>query len=240
MFGLGFVLYASTMLLPVFLQTLMGYDALTSGLALSPGGVAVVLLMPLVGLLLSRFEPRWLVIFGLAVSSAGLFQMAGFNTEIDFRTAATARIIQSVGMAFLFVPINTAAFSSIAKEKANRATGIINLARNIGGSMGIAIVTTILARRAQFHQGVLVSHASAAHSAYLNLVERAAHRFFAQGSSPTHATQQAQGLVYAIIQREATVKAFLDDFWVLGLIFLGMIPIVLFMRSTRGKRVLTE
>ena len=108
MFGLGFVLYASTVLLPMFLRTLMGYDALTSGMALSPGGVAVVLLMPLVGILLSRFEPRWLVAFGLAVSALGLFQMAGFNTQIDFRTAATARIVQSIGMAFLFVPINTA------------------------------------------------------------------------------------------------------------------------------------
>jgi MFS transporter, DHA2 family, multidrug resistance protein len=236
MFGLGFVLYGSTVLLPIFLQTLMGYDALTSGLALSPGGVAVVLLMPLVGLLLSRFEPRWLVAFGLAVSALGLFQMAGFNTQIDFRTAATARIVQSIGMAFLFVPINTAAFSSIAKEKANRATGIINLARNIGGSTGIAIVTTMLARRAQFHQSVLVSHAAAAHSAYRDLLENAAHRFLAQGSSPTHAARQAQALIYTVIQREATVKAFIDDFWLLGVIFLAMIPVVLFMRTTVGGK----
>jgi MFS transporter, DHA2 family, multidrug resistance protein len=241
MFGLGFVLYGSTVLLPLFLQTMMGYDALTSGLALSPGGVAVVLLMPLVGLLLSRFEPRWLVAFGLTVSALGLFQMAGFDTQIDFRTAATARIVQSIGMAFLFVPINTAAFSSIAREKANRATGIINLARNIGGSMGIAIVTTMLARRAQFHQSVLVSHATAAHPAYRNLVEHATHRFLAQGSSPTHAARQAQALAYALIQREASVKAFIDDFWLLGVIFLALIPVVLFMRTqVRGKRAFAD
>jgi DHA2 family multidrug resistance protein len=241
MFGLGFVLYGSTMLLPIFLQTLMGYDALTSGLALSPGGVAVVFLMPMVGLLLSRFEPRWLVAFGLAVSAAGLFQMAGFNAEIDFRTAATARIVQSIGMAFLFVPINTAAFSSIAKEKANRATGIINLARNVGGSTGIAIVTTMLARRAQFHQCVLVSHATAAHSAYRDLLENAAHRFLAAGSSPAHAARQAEALIYEIIQREAAVKAFIDDFWLLGVVFLAMIPVVLLMRTTvRGKRAFVE
>jgi len=241
MFGLGFVLYASTMLLPMFLQTMMGYDALTSGLALSPGGVAVVLLMPLVGLLLSRFEPRWLVAFGLTVSALGLFQMAGFNTQIDFRTAATSRIIQSMGMAFLFVPINTAAFSSIAREKANRATGIINLARNIGGSTGIAIVTTMLARRAQFHQSVLVGHATAGASAYRNLVEHAAHRFLAQGSSPTFAARQAQALVYSMVQREASVKAFVDDFRLLGIIFLAMIPVVLFMRTKmRRNRPLPE
>jgi DHA2 family multidrug resistance protein len=241
MFGLGFVLYGSTVLIPIFLQTLMGYDALTSGLALSPGGVAVVLLMPLVGVLLSRFEPRWLVAFGLAVSAIGLFQMAGFNTQIDFRTAATARIVQSIGMAFLFVPVNTAAFSSIAKEKANRATGIINLARNIGGSTGIAIVTTMLARRAQFHQSVLVSHATAALPAYRDLLENAAHRFIAQGSSAAYAARQAQALVYAIIQREATMKAFIDDFRLLGAVFLAMIPIALCMRTrVRGTPRLPE
>jgi DHA2 family multidrug resistance protein len=181
------------------------------------------------------------VAFGLTVSALGLFQMAGFNAQIEFRAAATARIIQSMGMAVLFVPINTAVFSSMAKEKANRATGIINLARNIGGSTGIAMVTTMLARCAQFHQGVLLSHLSAAHSAYRNLLEYAADRFIAQGSSPTHGVRQAQGLVYAIIEREATLKAFLDDFRAAGLIFLAMIPIVLFMRSTvGGKRVFTD
>ena len=184
MFGLRFVLYASTMLLPVFLQTLMGYDALTSGPALSPGRVRVVLLMTVVGALLSRFEPRWLVAFGLTVSPLGLFQMAGFNAPIDFPAAARTRIIQSMGMAFLLVPINTAAFSSMAKEKFNRATGIINLARNIGGYTGIAMVTAMLARRAQFHRGVLVRDASAAHSAYRNLLDHAADRFIAQGIKP--------------------------------------------------------
>ena len=102
--------------------------------------------------------------------------------------------------------------------------------------MGIAIVTTMLARRGQFHQGVLVSHVTAAHSQYRNLVEHATHRFLAQGSSPTHAARQAQALIYAIIQREATVKAFIDDFWLLGVIFVAMIPVVLFMRTKVRSR----
>jgi DHA2 family multidrug resistance protein len=129
-------------------------------------------------------------------------------------------------MAFPFAPIYTAAFSAIAKEKANRATGIINLARKVGGSTGAAIVTTMLARRAQFHQGVLVCRATAGHSAYRNLMVHATHRFLARGSSPTHATRAAQALIYDMIQREASVKAFIDDFCLLGVIFLAMIPVV--------------
>src|SRR5262249_49165892 len=110
MFALGFVLYASTMLLPLFLHTLLGYTALQSGLVLSPGGFAIILGMPIVGFLLARFEARWLVIFGLFVSALGLFQMSHFNLDVDYHTAMMARIVQSAGLAFLFVPINTLAF----------------------------------------------------------------------------------------------------------------------------------
>jgi DHA2 family multidrug resistance protein len=227
MFVLGFVLYASTMLLPIFLQTLMGYDALTSGLVLSPGGFAVILLMPLVGTLLTHFAPRWLVVFGLTVCALGLFRMPNFDTDIDFRTAMMARVVQSMGMAFLFVPINTMAFAALPKEQANRATGIINLARNVGGSTGIAMVTTLLARRSQFHQSVLVSHVNAGGAAYRSLLEHATHMFLSRGSDPVHVTRQAQALLYGLVGRQASMQAFVDNFWMLGIIFLAIIPVVL-------------
>jgi DHA2 family multidrug resistance protein len=146
MFMLGVVLYGSTALLPIFLQTLLGYTALLSGLVLSPGGILVVILLPVVGKLLNRFESRWLVVFGLSLLSLSLFHMAHFNLEVSFGTAMMARVYQSAGMAFLFVPINVMAFYFIPKAKINNATGIINLARNIGGSVGIAGVVTMLAR----------------------------------------------------------------------------------------------
>ena len=117
MFMLGFVLYGSTMALPLFLQTLLGYTAMQSGLALSPGGLAIMVMMPMVGFLLSKIEARWLVIFGLLVSAYGLFHMADFDLNIDFRHAVMARVVQSLGLAFLFVPINTMAFYFIAKQK---------------------------------------------------------------------------------------------------------------------------
>jgi DHA2 family multidrug resistance protein len=233
MFLLGFVLYGSTVLLPIFLQTLMGYTALLSGLALSPGGVAVLLLMPLVGKLLShKVEPRWLLMFGLALSSVGLFQMAGFNLQVDLRTAIWARVVQSFGIAFLFVPLNTLAFSYIAKEKANSATGLINLARNIGGSSGIAFVTTELARRSQVHQHILVSHVTAFDLRYNEMLHGATQMLVARGSSASQAVHQAQGLIYGMVQREAAMQAFIDCFRMLGIVFLAVAPVMALMKRT--------
>jgi DHA2 family multidrug resistance protein len=236
MFLLGFVLYASTMLLPLFLQTLLGYTALQSGLVLSPGGFAIILGMPVVGFLLSRYEARWLVIFGLAVSAAGLFQMSHFNLDVDYRTAMMARIVQSAGLAFLFVPINTLAFAFVPKEKTNYATGIINLARNVGGSCGIAMVSTMLARRAQFHQQSLVSHLTPLDAGYNDTLNGLASAMMAKGADAVQAMQQAIGVLYGMAGREATMKAFIDNFWLLGVTFLAVIPLIFLMRSTGAHK----
>ena len=233
MFVLGFVLYGSTALLPIFLQTLLGYTAMLSGLVLSPGGFVVVIMLPIVGKLLTRIEARWLVVFGVVIVAASLFHMATFNLDIDFRTAMMARIYQSAGMAFLFVPINVMAFYFIPKEKFNNATGIINLARNIGGSFGIANVVTLLARREQFHQGMLVSHMTPFDSAYQTMVNGAARILYASGSSVPDAQAQANGLAYGLLQRHASMLAFLDDFWLMGLTFLSLIPLMFLMKKSR-------
>ena len=236
MFLLGFVLYASTMLLPLFLQTLLGYTALQSGLVLSPGGMAIIVLMPVVGYLLARHEARWLVIFGLLVSSFGLFQMAHFNLDVDRHTAMMARIVQSAGLAFLFVPINTLAFAFVPKEKTNYATGIINLARNIGGSCGIAMVSTMLARRAQFHQQTLVSHLTPVDPAYNDALHGIASTLMAKGADAVQAMQQAIGVIYGLVGRQAMMKAFIDNFWLLGVTFLAVIPLIFFMRSAGAHK----
>jgi len=233
MFMLGVVLYGSTALLPIFLQTLLGYTALLSGLVLSPGGIMVVLMLPLVGRLVTRFDARWLVSFGVIIVAASLFHMATFNLDIDFRTAMMARIYQSAGMAFLFVPINVMAFYFIPKEKFNSATGIINLARNIGGSVGIANVMTLLARRAQFHQGMLASHMTPFDPAYQAMVSGASRILYAAGSSYPDAEMQAHGMAYGLMQRHATMLAFVDDFWLMGLTFLILIPLMFMMKKAR-------
>jgi DHA2 family multidrug resistance protein len=236
MFMLGLVLYGSTALLPIFLQTLLGYTALLSGLVLSPGGILVIILLPVVGKLLTRIESRWLVVCGLSMLALSLFHMAKFTLEVDFRTAMVARVYQSAGMAFLFVPINVMAFYFVPKEKINNATGIINLARNIGGSVGIAGVVTMLARRAQFHQAVLVSHMTPLDSAYQALLSGAKQMLVAQGSDPVQAAHQAQGLAYGLLMRQASMLAFLDDFWLMAVVTLGMIPFMFLMKKVRPHK----
>ena len=234
MFLLGFVLYASTMLLPVFLQTLLGYTAMRSGLVLSPGGLVIAFSMPLVGFLLSKVEARWLVIFGLVVSALGLFGMAHFDMSVDYRTAMMARVVQSAGLGFLFVPINTMAFATVARPKMGSATGLINLARNIGGSSGIAIVTTILARRTQFHQHRLVSHLTPFDPAYQQALAGIAHTLGAQGNAAAHA--MAQGMIYGMVQQQSSMLAFVDSFWLLGVIFLAVIPLMFLMKRSGPHR----
>lgn len=233
MFMVGFALLSSTVLLPLFMQTLLGYSAETAGLALMPGGFAIMLAMPLVGFLLSKYDARRLLFFGLALLSFSLFRMTNFDVMIDFRTAATARVVQALGLAFLFVPINTAAYAYLPMEKNNAASGLINLSRNIGGSVGISLVTTLLSRRAQYHQTVLTSHLTAGSGRLQAILAAASHTLLARGSSAAEASRQAYGIVAGIVGRESTMLAYIDNFWLLGISILAMIPFVFVMKQSK-------
>jgi len=139
MFFLGFVLYSTTVLIPQLLQSLLGYSAEMAGLALSPGGAVIMVMMPVVGILVSRVDTRILISFGCTVSAIALFVMAGWNLNLDYKHAVLGRMLQSFGLAFLFIPINVVAFSFVPKELTNMGTGIINLARNIGASVALPL-----------------------------------------------------------------------------------------------------
>jgi len=234
MFFLGFVMYSSTVLIPQFLQQLMGYTAELAGSALSPGGAVIMMMMPVVGILVSRVDTRILIPFGCTVSAIALFAMAGWDLQLDYGHAVRARMLQTFGLAFLFIPINVAAFAYVAKEKTNMGTGIINLARNIGASVGIATVTTMLDRRTQFHQAHLVEHVNRLNPALATMTNGTTARLISHGSSAAHAAAQAQGMVYNIVQRQSAMLAFVDNFKMLGVIFLAVIPILLLMRKPRA------
>jgi DHA2 family multidrug resistance protein len=236
MLVLGFVLYGSTTLLPLFLQTLLGYTATLSGMVLSPGGIVILFCMPLVGFLLRKVEARWMVVFGVAISTLGLLRMANFTLEVDYNTAVWGRIVQSLGLAFLFVPISTVAFARIPKERTNYATGLFNLARNIGGSSGIATVTTILSRRAQYHQTVLVSHMTPYDAAYQNALAHTAAAIQAGGASAPDAAAQAQGALYGVLQKQSHMLAFSDAFWIMGMLFLAVIPLMFLLKKSPPAR----
>lgn len=233
MFMLGFALLGSTLLLPLFTQTLLGYTAQEAGLALMPGGFAIMLLLPLVGFLLSRYTPRWLLLFGLSVLSLSLFHMTSFDLDIDFRTVASARVIQAVGMAFLFVPINTAAYAFLPREKNNAASGLMNLARNIGGSVGISVVTTMLDRRSQLHLTNLAGNLSLTNPALQARIQGAANAMQAHGASAAGATQQAYALIQATVGRQASMLAYVDCFWFLGVAILVMVPMAFLIKKSK-------
>jgi DHA2 family multidrug resistance protein len=233
MFMLGFALLGSTLLLPLFAQTLLGYSAEQAGLALMPGGFTIILLLPLVGFLLSRYSPRWLLFLGLVVLSGSLFHMAGFDLDMDFRTVTTARVFQAAGMAFLFVPINTAAYAFLPRDKNNAASGLMNLARNIGGSVGISLVTTMLDRRSQVHLNDLSRNLSAANPAFRTMLQGATQAMRVHGSSAAFATQQAYALIEGTVQRQAAMLAYIDDFRLLGFAILLMVPLVFLIK--KGK-----
>ncbi len=229
LFMVGFVLYATTLLLPQLAQSLMGYTAELAGLMVMPGGLVLLLSMPLVGFLLSRYDARVLIAFGLLVLTAAMFSMAHrFDLSADFRTMVWARVFQASALGFLFIPINTAAYSYLPRDKNNAASGLINLFRNIGASVGISFVTTMLARRAQFHQTALAAHANTFNPQFNAAVQGTAQAFAASGT--VAAQHSAYGTLYGSILREANMFAYLDNFWLLGIASLVMIPFVFLMK----------
>lgn len=240
MYAVGFTLYATTAILPIFLQTILGYTAMLSGLVLSPGGIATMAGMVMVGRLLRKIEARWLIMFGMVCGAVALYRMSHFNLQIDFSAAVWARTIQAFGLAFLFVPVNTVAFSSVAREKLGYATGLMNLFRNIGGSTGIAMINTMLARRGQYHHQVLIGHLTPLDPNYSEALRGTAGAIAAQGSSAADAALKAQGVLYGAVQRQAAMLAVADTFWVLTLICVAMIPLVFLLKKTPATRIAME
>jgi len=235
MFMLGFALLGSTLLLPLFLQTLLGYTAQLSGMALSPGGFVIMVIMPFVGWLLSRYDARYLLLFGLSMLSFSLFHMTNFDLNIDFKTAVLARCLQAVGLAFLFVPINTAAYAYLPREKNNAASGLMNLARNIGGSVGISFVTTMLDRRTQKHLVDLTSHLTPTNTQFQATLRGISQNLIAHGTSPADATKQAYAVIQGMLQRQANMLAYLDNFHVLAYVILAMVPTLFLMKRTKSS-----
>jgi DHA2 family multidrug resistance protein len=233
MFMVGFVLLASTVLIPQFLQELMGYTAERSGLALMPGGIAIIFCMPLVGFLLGRTDARRLLLFGLGMVCFAMVHMTNFDLNIDFHTAATARVYQAIGLAFLFVPINTVAYAFIPPGKNNAASGLINLARNVGGSVGISLVTTMLARRAQVHQDNLAHSFNNGNGALQRAITGATNALVAHGAAPAEAAKQAYGALASTLGRQATMLAYIDCFWILATAIGAMIPLVFLMKKAK-------
>jgi MFS transporter, DHA2 family, multidrug resistance protein len=234
MLTLGVALFGSTVLLPQFLQVLMGYTAQQSGMALSPGGFVVIALLPLVGMLVSRVDARYLIGFGFIMLSASLFYMTRhLYGGIDFRTAVELRVIQSIALPFLFIPINTLVYAGVPPQKNNAVSGIVNLSRNMGGDIGIAAVTTLIARRAQYHQDLLVGRTSNYDPTFGSRIAGLATNFERHGASAMQATHKAMTMLYYQLQQQATTLAFLDAIKMLAVATALMVPLLFLTRPAR-------
>jgi MFS transporter, DHA2 family, multidrug resistance protein len=188
--------------------------------------------MPLVGGLVSkRVDARILISIGLIMTAASVFQMAQFNLEAGFANFIWPRIVQGIGLAFLFIPVNTAAFAAMPKESLNEGTGLFNLMRNLGGSFGIATVATLLSRRQQVHSARLTEQMSALNPNFQSRLQGIQQFVTGSGADAGNAQQHSLGLLNGLLQRNALMKAFVDDFWVLGILMLAMLPLLLLMRK---------
>src|SRR5467141_3500088 len=225
MFMVGAISFASTVLMPQFLQTLMGYTAEKAGIVMSAAAAVLLMELPLVGQLTTRFQARRLIAFGwLALMCTMYLSTKRIDLQMSFGAATWLRILQYVPLGFIFIPSSTAAYAGIAPEKNNAVAGLVNFMRNIGSSVGTCLVTTILARRAQFHQGRLVEQATPVNPNFQAMISGLAHQLARAGLSLPDAQRQALARFYASVRAQASALAYIDTYWVLavcaGLMFL--------------------
>jgi DHA2 family multidrug resistance protein len=232
MFFAFFNLFGSIVLLPIYLQTLMGYTATLAGMVLGPGGVATLLAMPIAGRLVTKVNPKGLLAFGIVVSAWSTYLMSQFNLSADFNVIIWPRIVLGVGMGFLFIPLTTLTMSEIKKEDMANATAIYNLLRNLGGSFGVAFVTTMLARR-QLHEVRLIEHLTPYDINYQVATQKAAAMLQYRGFDPTVADQGGLGVIYRGLLKQASMMAFNDAFFLLSVFMICIVPLVLLMK--KGK-----
>jgi DHA2 family multidrug resistance protein len=233
-------LYGSTVLLPQLLQTLMGYSATQAGLVLSPAGFFTMLEMPLIGLLLGRrVDARWLIVSGLAVAAGAAWWMSTLNLEVAPLQVVGPRVVQTLGAGLLWVPINTAAYLYVPREQTNNASGLFNLIRNEGSSIGVATATTLLQRHAQAHQTWLAGHVNALNPLATGALARLHALAWSGTGDPVAAQARALRLLYGEVQRQALVLSYLDLFRLFAFAMLAVIPLALLMRRSvaSGKAV---
>jgi len=235
MFFAFFNLFGSIVLLPVYLQTLMGYNATLAGMVLGPGGVATLLAMPIAGRLVTKTNPKFLLAFGIIVSAYSTHLMSQFNLQADFNTIIWPRIVLGVGMGFLFIPLTTMTMSSVRKEDMANASAIYNLLRNLGGSFGVAFVTTIIARGAQTHQNGLVEHLTPFDRGYQIAVSQAGHALTYSGMNPAVAGSAAPATIYGQLLRQASMLSFNEAFYLLSIFMILILPLVFLMKKGKAE-----
>jgi len=233
---LGFVLYGSLLLVPIFLQTLLGYPALNAGIAMAPRGLGSFLMMPVVGTVMGRFDPRKVLAAGLVGASWSLYALGRLNLQAGYWDIFWPQFIQGACLAMLFVPLTTATMDPIPREEMGNATSMFNLMRNLGGSFGIAAATTYLFRRQQLHTHLLGARVTAFDPQTRAMTQGLESVMMTHGSDPVTASRQAYVSIWRLIQRQASMQSFVDTFLAMALVFMLMLPLLLVMKRPRYSR----
>jgi MFS transporter, DHA2 family, multidrug resistance protein len=233
MFCVFFSLFGSIVLLPIYLQTLMGYTSFLAGLALGPGGIATMIAMPIAGYLINKINPKAILAVGIAVAAYSVHLMSQFNLFADFSTIFWPRVVLGVGMGFLFVPLTTMTMSGVRKEGMGNATAIFNLLRNLGGSFGVAFVTTMLARRAQFHQARLVDHFTPFSRNLQQVLPQLSEILRERGFTSPLPDQGSLGVIYNQLLQQASMFSFNDAFYLLSLMMMLVLLLVPLMKKSK-------
>jgi MFS transporter, DHA2 family, multidrug resistance protein len=231
---LGIVLYGTTAAIPIYLQTLMGYTALGSGYALSPRGIAAFLTTLVVGRLVAKVRNRYLLLTGFALVALSSFMLGRINLSVDMATVIWPSVVNGIGISFVFVPLTTSAVAYLRQDQMGNATGLYNLMRNLGGSLGIAFVTTMLDRGAQVHQAQMVAHVTPFDPATAQTLSTLKTALITHSDAVT-ATAQAHQLLYDRVLAQAKLWAFVDNFRLFGVITLACLPLILFLRRLPGR-----
>lgn len=227
--AMGVVLYGSIALLPLFLQTLMGYPATASGMAVSPRGFGSILSMLVVGRLVGRVDGRWLIMFGFSVLAYSTYMLAGLNLDIAMSNVVWPNIISGCAMGFIFVPLTTMAMGTLPNEQVGNASGVYNLMRNTGGSIGIAAMSTLLSRGAQAHQAVIASHLTPYDFAFQQRLQQITGALGLRRG----AAQQALASVYGVVLRQSMLMSFIDNFRLLAFLCVICVPAALLFKRVR-------
>ena len=232
---LGFVLYGSMVLLPIFLQTLLGYPALNAGIAMFPRGLGSFLAMPVVGIIIAKADPRKLLGIGLIGASFTLTQLSWLNLNAGYWDIFWPQLLQGASLALLFVPLTTVTMDPIPLAEMGNATSLFNLLRNLGGSIGIALSDTYLFRQQQAHINILVGHVTPFTSGAATMMKGIGAGMVAKGQDPVTAMKQAHAALFGLVERQAAMLSFVDTFRLMGLIFLLLLPLLFLMKRPSQK-----
>ena len=233
MFVVGIVLYGTTLLIPQLLQTLMGCTATTAGKALSLGGLATLIFMPLVGFLISKVDGRYLLAFGFTISGIALFSMTHINLQMTTGYMAELRFFQAASLGFLFIPLQTLSYTDMPEEKNNDVSGLTNLARNIGGSVGTSLVITMLARQSQKHQGFLAGHVTGGESMVRSATSALQGQLFGSGFAHAQTHAGAVGRLYSQLVLQSNMLAYIDIIQGFAIASLAVVPLAFLMKKVK-------